>query len=215
MNDRTYDRIANVLMLVAVASALMFDVGVLPRIVVGAFGGIAALASALLYFRNQSASHTAVSGQPVSAEIKAKEKRATPMMTEGPSFSAPHAAREVTDRWLVMLAQREKQYIHVAYALHHHRYANLKLADRAFYGGALVHHDIEETNVVLSPDDVAACAIEIIQQLSKKDGDDRWEFHFGANGLRVSAKKRHTEPESIRSQEDFDFFGNLPPTTLQ
>jgi hypothetical protein len=53
MNDRVYDRLANVLMLVAVASALMFDAGVLPHVVVGAIGGIAAVASATLYFINQ------------------------------------------------------------------------------------------------------------------------------------------------------------------
>lgn len=54
MNDRTYDLLANVLMLVALTSAIMFDAGFLPHIVVGTIGGIAALGSACLYFGNHS-----------------------------------------------------------------------------------------------------------------------------------------------------------------
>jgi hypothetical protein len=212
MNDRSYDRLANVLMLVAVASALMFDAGVLPKIVIGAVGGIAALASVYMYFSNQSIKHEVGAEPPrVRAEAKA-EMPVVPMVKAGSSAVAQQTTADLAARWAVMVAKREKHYV----VVHHHRHINLKVANRAFYGGILVHQDIAESNVVLSPDDVAACAIEIIQQLSKKDGDDRWEFHFGANGLRVSSKKGHAESAgSISLQEGFDFLGYMPTTMVQ
>lgn len=216
MNDRAYDRLANALMLVAVASALLFDAGVLPRIVIGALGGIAALASVYLYFSNQSKRQTSGVEQP-QVKVGAEEKPGVPATTAGTSLASPQVAKELAaaDRWVLMLAKREKPYVRAAYVLHHHRHAVLKASERAFYGGFLVHEDVVESNVILSPNDVAACTIEIIQQLSKRDGADRWEFHFGANGLRVSAKKGHAESDSASSHGDFDLFGQMPTTTVQ
>jgi hypothetical protein len=66
-------------------------------------------------------------------------------------------------------------------------------------------------NVELSPDDVAACAVEIIRGLSAGDDHDRWEFNFSRHGLRVSVKKGRAQRPAMRPQEDFDF-GQMPAT---
>jgi hypothetical protein len=214
MNDRVYDRFANALMLVAVLSALVFDAGVLPHIVVGTIGGVAALASAYLYFSNQQERKTTMADQSCSKmETAPREKPAKAMMTAGTSFAAPQVARDAAGRWVVTLAKREK-HVQPTYIFHHYRHLNLKVSEGVFYGGALIHQEIAESNAVISPNDVAACAIEIIQHLSKQDGDDRWEFHFGPNGLRVSAKKGHASPERISSQGDLDFFSEMPTTSI-
>jgi hypothetical protein len=63
---------------------------------------------------------------------------------------------------------------------------------------------IDQQEVSLSPNDVAACAIEIIRNLSSGADCDRWEFSFGPDGLRVSAKNSPDHPQEL-PQQDFDF----------
>src|SRR5690242_3314465 len=53
MNERVYNRIANILILIGIASALLFDSGKLPPTVVGTIGMIAGVAAIVLYFWNQ------------------------------------------------------------------------------------------------------------------------------------------------------------------
>jgi len=213
MNDRVYDRLANVSMLVAVASALLFDGGVLPHIVMGTIGGIAAIASAALYFINQNRAGVATTEQVCAKLSDLKYEDEAIATSIGTSMAAPKVSRDAAVRWAVTLSKREKLYSHTTYAFHHHGNVHLKNIDRAFYGGFRV----AESTEMLSPNEVAACAIEIIQQLSANDVEDRWEFHFGPNGLRVSTKKGHPPTERINPQTDLDFgiFGQMPTTTIQ
>src|SRR5713101_818911 len=53
MSERLYNRLTNALMLIGVASALLFDSGRFPHLVVGTIGIIAGVAATVLYFWNQ------------------------------------------------------------------------------------------------------------------------------------------------------------------
>ena len=199
-------------MLAAVASALLFDAGVFPKVVVGTFGGIAALASACLYFANQSNSRATGAVQTnVNAEPTTNEGFVTPKTNPGASVVQLTNA-DLAARWVVVVSKSAKH----SGLTHHYHHANLKVLDSAFYGGFVVPTATSESKLILSPNDVATCAIEIIQQLSKKDGDDRWEIQLGPNGLRVSAKKGHADASgSVSVQEAFNFPGHFPTTMVQ
>src|SRR5437899_3159711 len=68
MSERVYNRLANTLMLIGIASALLFDSGRLPRLVVGTIGIVAGLAAMALYFWNQ---HKSEAKEKLSAKAKA------------------------------------------------------------------------------------------------------------------------------------------------
>lgn len=207
MNERVYDRLANILMAVAVCSALLFDAGKFSHVVVGAVGGVAAAASVALYFMNQR--------RPSPKEEQRPHEQPSEHMTKFIVDNTTVATEDRTinpgDLWAVVIGEQIQKY-----ALHTyphevtHSYA-LYRAHRSPKHMAFCWHVGEsgaqgflQPEVPFSPNDVAACAIEIIRSLSVGDGHDRWEFSFGPTGLRVSAKKGHEQPIAI-PQEDLDF----------
>jgi hypothetical protein len=211
MTDRMYDRLANFLMLVAVGSALLFDSGKLSHGVVATIGGAAAAGAIGLYFSNQSRASTKPGAlvkealQKVAANAAVGQKEATVKMTRAePSFGVGEGKSHVIVHMAKSDAARKN------YQLAHYFMQDMK------YGVAGVPvvwtHAIpfvttkqkEVADAQPSPIDVAACAAEIIRTLSAGEGHDRWEFNFGPDGLRVSAKKGNLQRPK-NPQEDFDF----------
>jgi hypothetical protein len=61
-----------------------------------------------------------------------------------------------------------------------------------------------EPEVELSPNEVAACAVEIIRNLALSDDLNKWEYDFGSKGLRISLKRGHPVRTAV-AKEDVDF----------
>jgi hypothetical protein len=61
----------------------------------------------------------------------------------------------------------------------------------------------------LSPNEVAACAIEILRNLALGDELNKWEYDFGPRGLRVSVRKAPRMMRPVSAQEYFDFKENM------
>ncbi len=228
MNERTYNRLANILMLTGIGSAVLFDSGKFPSVVVGTIGILAGVAALVLYFWNQ---HKASEKKEVShssqqetamVEVRALERK--------PQRGSPRAVHLfVDDLWMAdgviadkamtlragdvwRIAVRDKaletyrRHIEAKAWLAHYsdNYArNLRWSAAKGDARALMQPEVE-----LSPKEVAACVIEIMRNLAITDDLNReWEYSFGPKGLRVSLKKAHSV-RPIVSQEDFDF-GNI------
>jgi hypothetical protein len=212
MSERVYNRLANILMLIGIASALLFDSGRLPRLLVATIGTIAGVAAVAMYFWNQ---------YRIKEKEKASAKREAPL--EGAvgkkpdivrthenlrSFGAEVAIlRDTADVWKVALDAKLNLYAIEAYR---RETARLWLSHYAAnHARTLRWHVPKDASVALmqaevelSPNEVAACAIEIIQNLSMLDNVKEWEYVFSPKGLRVSVKKAHS---MLPPQENFDF----------
>jgi hypothetical protein len=208
MNERKYDRLANILVFIAIGSALLFDAGKFSHIAVGVIGGMAGVGAVTLYFLNQHRRPVTEHDESPTKELSAK--------TEVKVF-AEHFAAEMRESgwkhslvWESNLSDQIERYVLQAF----HR----EPARQYYYRNAMAHgvihssarnwylvgaHALQQQEAVLSPNEVAACAIEIIRHLSSGEDHDRWEFSFGPNGLRVSSKKG--QPDRSILQEDFDF----------
>jgi hypothetical protein len=66
-----------------------------------------------------------------------------------------------------------------------------------------------EAEVELSPNEVAACAVEIVRNLSLADDRSKWEYDFGPKGLCISLKRGHPGRRMV-FQEDLDFGDFMP-----
>lgn len=218
MSERKYDRLANAFMLVVIGSALLFDSGKVSHILAGSIGGVAAAASVILYFGSQRR----IEGQKAAEakEIEAKVHMNVAMSSETVSTIE---SIQPGDFWTVRFGDQiekmairsfKSESVRSAYLMHHAIYhASLQhvATGDVWYGNALMNESHYEAQ--LSANEVAACAVEIIRNLSVGDGQDRWEFTFGADGLRVSVKKNHSNrPKDV--QVDLDF-GEMPTTLLQ
>jgi len=229
MSERAYNRVANILMLIAIASAVLFDSGKLPRAVVGAVGILAGVAALALYFWNQyeigevkKAADSSQKGM-TPAETKAVESRPVNDAERGIRISldaflmanaAEHlrAGEILTVRGIDVWARQTKFHNDALEAyrrrvaqtwLSHYseNYArNLRWSFARGDARALMQPEVE-----LSAKEVAACAIEIMRSLAIPDDPNReWEYSFGPKGLRVSLKKAHSI-RPVVPQEDFDF----------
>ncbi len=223
MSDRAYNKLANTFMLIGVASALLFDSGKLPRVFIGTIGVVAGVAAIALYFWNQHKGH---------AKEKASEEKVTteqiPISLVSGSFgkwtnfaatnndvdilyfahhgaSAEVALRDLRRVWLSYDADLR------AIQAYRKETAKRLLRNYAVHARSLQWHLIRDANlslmkpeVELSPNEVAACAVEIIRNLTLADGVEAWDYTFGPKGLRVSIKKGHAQSPVV-SQEDFNF----------
>src|SRR5579859_4797681 len=162
MTDRAYNRIANGLMLVGIASALLFDSGRVSHAVAGAVGIIVGIAAMALYFVNQQRAQ--VTKEALTQEASAK--REITFVVDGVSVASGHPVVKAGQVWEVMLKQSALHAYHHETVLHYllHRGARrARQHDIAWFGGSDVKGLDLGSEPQLSPDDVAACAVKIIQ----------------------------------------------------
>jgi hypothetical protein len=200
MSDRAYNRIANILMLIGIGSALLFDSGKVSHAVAGTVGILAGLAALALYFCNKSEAQeqqeepvkveaTIIPEDAAVAKRAQSEKNAGGWIAFEADYRAIEAYRQETARlWLSY------------YATHHAR----KLRWQVIHGGLKGRWALMEAEVELSPNEVAACAVEIIRNLSVADDLSKWEYDFGPKGLRISLKRGHPVRTAV-PQEELDF----------
>lgn len=198
MSERLYDRLANVFMLIAVGSALLFDSAGAWHVADGAVGIAAGVSAAVLYFRNQSRG--------------AAKLRTTQVTDETPFIASRYIA--LRENWAAAVGAEWEKYAIDAYRREALKGGHLYARHRPIVQRARNRHaacwyvyedrvEAAQQELVLSPNDVAACAIEIIRNLSSGDDCDRWQFSFGPEGLRVSARNMQDLPEP--PQKDLDF----------
>lgn len=218
MIERMYNRLANIAMLIAILSAVLFDSGKFPHVVVGTIGILAGVAALVLYFWNQrevsekkEVSHPSQQEGAV-AELTAVAGKAVQGTTQGGHLllmANEAMAVGVGDLWQVAIGNNTleayRRRAAEAWLAHYSdNYArNLRWSADKGDSRVLMQPEIE-----LSPKQVAACAIEIMRNLAISDElNGEWEYSFGAEGLRVSLKKAHSARPRV-PQEDFDF-GNI------
>jgi hypothetical protein len=215
MSERAYDRLANVFVLVAVRSALLFNATSPWHWVVGGFGAAAGIAAVVLYFTNQIRDE----GKPAATETADKR-----------DLSGQYEALMANADWVVGLSgESARDYVLTAYLDHYvkagfytHRNLlqhgrNVRVAYWGSYHEAVVR-SVQNQEISLSPNDIAACAIEIIRSLSAGDDGDQWEFNFGPRGLRVSRAKGLKDRTSIDDRSaigEAEYESGQVPTTIQ
>jgi hypothetical protein len=216
MSERDYDRLANVFVLVAVGSALLFNAASPWHWVVGGFGAAAGIAAVVLYFTNQTGNEE----KPTASETADKK-----------DLPAVYEALMASGDWAVGLgAESAKHYVLTAYlhdyvkaaGFYTHRHllqerSNVRLAYWDSYHEAVIR-SVQDREISLSPNDIAACAIEIIRSLSSGDDRDQWEFSFGPRGLRVSPAKGIKDRTSIEDRSSIgeaEYESGQVPTTIQ
>jgi hypothetical protein len=219
-------RLANILILIGIASALLFDSGKVPHVFVGTIGVIAGVATIALYFWNQY--HIEAKKEANGAEIKT-EAEVKPVVESKPEVAVVRRNTAATN--LEALKAREKAWKSAAegfeLAVWDTKLCDARMID-AYRRELAAHHwlvyyDVHQARtlrwhvpkdaslklmqpeVELSPKEVAACAVQIMRYLALDEDLKGWEYVFDPKGLRVSVKKAHSiRPEPI-SQEDFDF----------
>lgn len=225
MSERTYNRLANILMFIAIGSAVLFDSGRLPHRVIGTIGILAGVAALALYFWNQYQVSEKKKGLHSSqqeggvvevAVAEGKPAKGAPGVShfffDDPSFRDKEVTRP-GDFWRIAIFDKalEEHHRSVAQAwldLYSKNYArNLRWSFAKGDTRTLMQPEVE-----LSPKEVAACAIEIMRNLAISDQlKGEWEYSFGPKGLHVSLKRVHSSRPVI-SEEDFENadFGNVP-----
>jgi hypothetical protein len=216
MSERIYNRLANILMLIGIASALLFDSGRLPRVVVGTIGIVAGVAAMALYFWNQHQSEAkgklslkakAPVGSIAEPNTEISSAKNSVVVRDEVALKAFDTWRNVADVWKVTrdtnfhaieAYRRDTARLWLSYyAANHARTLRWRVVKDPSL--ALMQPEVE-----LSPNEVAACAIEIINNLAIADDLKEWEYVFGAKGLRVSVRKAHSFRSEV-PQQDFDF----------
>jgi hypothetical protein len=221
MSERLYNKAANALMLIGIASALLFDSGKLPHAVVGTIGIVAGVLAMILYFWNQHCSPAkeepvqteAQHGSEIKAEVLPVQRELHISEKALVELSALQSSRvwkkNAVVGWPFALdvkfpvdaieayrrAAAQSWLTH--YAANHARSLRWHIPKDATL--ALMQPEVE-----LSPNEVAACAIEIMRNLAIADEFNQWEYALGPKGLRVSMKNAHAF-RPVVSQEDFDF----------
>ncbi len=217
MSERTYNRLANILMLIAVGSAVLFDSGKFPHVVVGMVGVLAGVAALALYFWNQhevsekeeesdSSQQEATVAVVKAAEAKppgSTRNRGVRFFVDDFLIAEKPIAVRTNDVWrIAALDTLNRRVMAQAWLAHYSDNYARTLRWSAAKGEARV---LMQPEVELSPCEVAACAIEIMRNLAVSDDfNSEWEYSFGPKGLRVSLKKAHSV-RPIVPQEDFDF----------
>jgi hypothetical protein len=210
MSEHVYDRLANIFMLVAVGSALLFNSASAWHWVVGAIGVVAGVAAVALYFTNQSRNPEGVVASGTAENVG----------DDGAVRQEPLTDRE---NWAVGLGADTQHYVpHVLRAylaesakgvwfytprnLVEHR-GDVRLAYWHSYHEPVTRWMDQREDAPLSPDQIAACAVEIIRNLSSGEDRGRWEFNFGPRGLRVApakGAKASIEEQFTMGESEFD-----------
>jgi hypothetical protein len=227
MTDRAYNRVANALMVIGVASALAFDSGRVPHIVAGGIGIIAGVGALILYFCGGAEA-------PKKEEVKTEQMESLKARDVVVSSADPkkvffdsgalhdayfsrnvpvlHAHHHGKHTWAQALWKTDVDAIEAYrretaqlwlfhYALNHARKLHWLVIDASGACKPLMEPEVE-----LSPNEVAACAIEIILGFAKSDKGNRWEYSMGPKGLRIAARRSSPMRPVMRvTQNDFDF----------
>ena len=199
MSERRYDRLANVFMLVAIGSALLFDSKSPWHWVVGVLGIAAGVAAVALYFANQS------HGPAIPDSKESGEKEHTSPQMQPMTLSENWAAGLGADleQYALYAYVREMRESSKAVRFYTHRNLVQHAAKHRHLAYFDMYEDPGQQEVSLSPSDIAACAIEIIRNLSSSGDQDRWEFTFGTEGLRiVSAEVTRDRPSTPEPEVD-------------
>jgi len=211
MSDRAYNRVANVLMVIGVTSALAFDSGKVPHIVAGGIGIIAGVGALILYFCSGAEAPKKEEVKTAQTErLKARDvvvSSADPkkvFFDSGALYDA-YFSRNVPvlhAHHAIEAYRRERAQLWLShYALNHARKLHWLVIDARGACKPLMEPEVE-----LSPNEVAACAIEIIIGLAKSDKGNRWEYSMGPKGLRLAARRSSPMRPVMRvTQNDFDF----------
>jgi len=222
MSDRIYDRLANIFVLVAVASALFFNGESRWHWLTGALGACAGIAAIVLYFTNQSREEkkpdTSKSVEATSAVEKVLHEAMSRQQQE------PLA---ISQTWVTKIGAEAGQYAMLAYLtgnakvsrFYMDRHAvrhGLGLYYSAYVREAFAQQPESQELTPFSVSEIAACAVEIIRTLSAGDDHDRWEYVFGPDGLRVVAAKSAKDKLGVRDRTkigDQEFgFGQMSET---
>jgi hypothetical protein len=227
MSDRTYNGVANALMLIGIASALAFDSGKVPHIVAGSVGIVAGVGALLLYFCGSAEAPKKEEVKAAQLEtVKAKDvivsaANASRVFWDTSALYDFSSARNVlvhahrgkhgpghalwkTEANAIEAYRRETAQVWLShYAINHARKLQWQVINA---GGAGKPWTLMVPEVELSPNEIAACAVEIILGLAKNDKGNHWEYSMGPKGLRVSAR-RSSPMQSVFevAQNDFDF----------
>jgi hypothetical protein len=226
MNERIYNRVANALLLVGIASALLFDSGKVPHWVAGTIGILAGVGAMVLYFWNQ---YQIEEKKKAAIEAKGSVKTALVPSSVGTSMASPVKVGSSSKQRLTFNLD-EASYVAIsremrewgmrdpnlrAIEMYRKETARLFLSSYAHHARTLqwqmpkgLNMDLMRPEVELSPNEVAVCAMEIMRNLSVADKENQWEYVFGSRGLRV---KRANVPRTEEPQEEFDFYSELEP----
>ena len=210
-------------MLIGIVSALLFDSGKVPHAVAGTIGIAAGVAAIAMYFWNQSRSKAdEESATKVEAELDrkaevAREVKSMPTydlawvianrLSSGqikPFYTSKHfesfleAAVLNADARTAEAYRRKRACLYLTdYAQHHARTLRWQMPKDSSL--ALMQPEVE-----LSPNELAACALEIMHNLALSEDVKVWDYTLGPKGLRVSVRKSQTS-RSVVPQEYFDF----------
>lgn len=225
MNDRAYNRIANILMLIGIGSAFLFDSGRVPHSVAGGIGIIAGVAAAVLYFCNKSEKQTKqeeavmrVLGTGVTtqgAEVSEFVQFASPICRQlAFEWANPYLNSQVSWRGNVPVGRYRLTSSEKASTAETYRReaARLWLSSYALQHARTLRWSVPkdaslmlmQPEVELSLNEVAACALEIVRNLAVADKLNEWEYALGPRGLRVSVRAHRTQAQPT-SQEDLEF----------
>jgi hypothetical protein len=229
MSERTYNRVANILMLIGIASALLFDSGIISHIVAGSIGIAAGVAAVTMYFWNQSKTKEETSAniagkavEPVKAEAHVEVERM--------GAAAPEFVASAMENYLVFQAKHWNNPEHVQGSWRHANAISPKfieadrrrLAAQSFiahytksYARALqwkmpkdASLALMQPEVELSPNEVAECAIHIMQNLALAEDMEIWDYTLGPKGLRVSLRKTHVPSQPAQEVLDFTYMSS-------
>jgi len=177
MNERKYDRLANILVFIAIGSALLFDAGKFSHIAVGVVGGMAGAGAVALYFLNQRRGLAAKHEESATKELSAKTEAKVLSEHFAAEIQKHRRKRELV--WESVLGDQIERYAIQAYqretaGLYHYRNAavhGLRRSGARHLYLVEAAHALQQEEVVLSPNDVAACAIEIMATVYLTDYD--------------------------------------------
>jgi hypothetical protein len=215
MSKRSYSLITNVALLLGIASALLYN-----RITHEIAIGIAVVAGILgvgAYFYNSFVSRKSESHEAVNHKID-DDNSLNMVVTRAGSHPAVIELKDVDhiavdDRVIsaMDLYKAERQLsLYLEYmrsleakrkeTLMHHFWRHHAGRSLRYHLGAENH--LMTPEVELSPKETAACAAEIIRDLSG-DGKE-WDFAFDAKGLRVSRRKTLSNVYAVFDDEEID-----------
>jgi hypothetical protein len=211
MSGRIYNRIANVALLLGIASAFLYDSGKVPNWLAIAIGVVAGVIAVAVYFWNQhkeKKDETAGPGQVaeiVAAETALKPKRIEiELMTkaaaelgvlaamEAASVNLSHyVAARVAHRMLYHDLSARHELWHVGPSAQ--KWLSLYSPPEVYPGRSLRYTfpkglRLMTPEVELSPVETANCVVHIMRTLAIQDRLNELDYVFDEKGLRVSLK---------------------------
>lgn len=229
MSERTYNRVANTLMLIGIASALLFDSGMIPQLVAGSIGIAAGVAAISMYFWNQSKAKEQASAN-VEQEAGQLIKAEGPGQIERMESAAPDFVVSAVDKYLVFQAKHRSSSQHLQSLLRTAALVDPKLIESysrkiaarnfaAHYANSYARTlqwkmpkdgnlALMQPEVELSPNEVAECAVHIMRNLALTEDIEIWDYTLGPRGLRVSVRKTHVSNQPAQEMFDFSYISS-------